>query len=121
MDTFYKNLKLRAQGINPDYFPFVPKSHSYHDKVIFYCGAGIILSFLVSFGFHTSLKSTLILGIGVPLGYFHKDLMNLILHPEYNSDTKFLIDDLDIVDKKTIKELPINEDLNKTSEEEKKI
>lgn len=64
-----------------NYLPLGPRSDSYHDKLVFYCGAGIALSVLVSLGFKTNMRSTMMLGIGVPMGYLHRDLMKVIYDP----------------------------------------
>jgi len=78
----YERIKFKAQGKEFNLFSFGPKSKNYYDKVIYYCGTGILISLGLSFAFQTNLKSTLILGIGVPLGYLHKDLMNLMILPK---------------------------------------
>jgi len=52
--------------------------NNYQDKVIFYCSIGMFVSCLFSLGFNLRLRSTLLLGIGIPLGYLHKDLMKFV-------------------------------------------
>lgn len=75
----------KLSNYNYNYIPLGPRSDSYHDKLIFYCGTGIALSALVSLGFKTNIRSTIMLGIGIPMGYLHKDLMRLIYDPTDNT------------------------------------
>jgi len=92
----YNKLKNKFKKIIPDFLPYNPKSESYHDKLVFYSGTGIILSFLISFGFKTNLKSTIILGIGLPMGYLHRDLMKILVDPTHSNT----LDDKEIEIKK---------------------
>jgi hypothetical protein len=71
----------KISNYNYNYIPLGPRSDSYHDKLIFYCGTGIVLSALVSLGFKTNIRSTVMLGIGIPMGYLHRDLMSVMYDP----------------------------------------
>ena len=76
-----RSLLEKLNNYNYDYLLLGPRSDSYHDKLVFYCGTGAILSVLISFGFKSHMRSTIMLGIGIPMGYLHRDLMKLIYNP----------------------------------------
>ena len=75
----------KISKLNFNYLPLGPRSNSYSDKLVFYCGAGLVISALVSFGFKTNIKSTIVLGLGIPMGYLHKDLLRLVYDPSNDS------------------------------------
>lgn len=85
----------KLKNYNYNYLPLGPRSDSYHDRLIFYCGVGAALSILVSLGFKTHFRSTLILGIGLPMGYLHKDLMKIIYDPTNSTALDALPDKVD--------------------------
>ena len=91
-----RSFKEKVSNYNYNYLPIGPRSDSYHDKLVFYCGTGIALSALVSLGFKTNMRYTIMLGLGVPMGYLHRDLVKLIYDPTNTTALDALPSKIDI-------------------------
>lgn len=72
----------KIKKVNMRSFLNGPKTNSYKDKISFYCPMGGVLSVFISYSFSLNLKSTLMIGFLIPLGFFHKELIQYLKNNE---------------------------------------
>ena len=67
-----------------------PKSESYKDKLLHHCLIGGSLGVLVSLAFSYKIIGSIAIGVAIPMGYLHKDLVNELSKNKDNLSLSFL-------------------------------